>query len=252
MPLTKDDLVRYDRNILLQEVGEAGQEILLHSKVLIIGAGGLGSAAAFYLAAAGVGTLGIADGDRVDLSNLQRQILHGVDNLGQEKVTSAGATLRSLNPELQLQLYPMRMTEENLERTMEPYQILLDCTDRFASKFLINDVCVKAGKPYVHGGVLRYGGQVMTYVPGQGPCLRCLLGDGPAPEEDVSCAQVGVLGAAAGVLGSIQAMEAVKYLLGIGQLLVGKILLYDGLNLQFRISEMPHADPNCSVCGTLG
>ena len=250
MDLTSDYARRYARHFVLREIGPKGQERLLSSKVLVIGAGGLGSAAGLYLAAAGVGTIGIADYDAVDLSNLQRQIIHRTDSVGTAKTASAARAIRELNPEAAVRIYEGRMTAENIQGVIESYDFILDCTDRFESKFLINDACVLSKKPYCHAGVVRFGGQAMTYVPGKGPCLRCLLGGVPSPEESAACAQVGVLGAMVGIIGSVQALEAVKYLLGIGELLTGKVLRFDGLGMDVRVTAIPHADPDCAVCGT--
>lgn len=237
---------RYTRNFALKEIGQDGQNRLLHSRVLVVGAGALGSAALYYLAAAGVGTLGIADGDLVDLSNLQRQILHSEPRLGMEKATSAQKTLSMLNSDIQIHVYPHRMTPDNIQGIIRHYDFVIDATDRFEAKFLINDACVLEHKPYVHAGIVRFGGQVMTYVPGKGPCLRCLMED--VPHHAPTSAEVGVLGACVGVLGSIQATEAIKYLLGIGDLLTGRILQFDGLKMTFRISRM-RTSPSCKVCG---
>lgn len=222
---------------------------MIHSKVLVIGAGGLGSVAMLYLAAAGVGTIGIADYDCVDLSNLQRQIIHRTPAVGTEKILSAERAIKDLNPDVTVCLHNEKMTVHNIQNIIQQYDFILDCTDRFESKFLINDACVLSKKPYSHAGVVRFEGQVMTYVPGQGPCLRCLLGGVPPREDTPTCSQTGVLGAVVGVIGSIQALEAIKYLLGIGDLLVGKILQFDGLHVQSRISNIAHSDPDCGVCG---
>ena len=250
MDLSSDKAKRYARHYVLKEIGISGQERLLTSRVLVIGAGGLGSAAALYLAAAGVGTIGLGDYDQVDLSNLQRQIIHRMDSVGQDKTASAERAIRELNPDVQVICHNERMTVDNIQSVMEGYDFVLDCTDRFETKFLINDACVLARKPYCHAGVVRFEGQVMTYVPGKGPCLRCLLGGVPSPEEAAACAQVGVLGAMVGVIGSVQALEAVKYLLGIGESLVGKVFRFDGLNMKTRVTQIPCADPDCAVCGS--
>lgn len=239
---------RYDRHLVLREIGAEGQARLARSKVLLIGAGGLGSAAGLYLAAAGVGAIGIADYDAVDLSNLQRQIIHRTDSVGKAKTASAARAIGELNPEIEVRLHEGRLRVENIRSVIEPYDFILDCTDRFESKFLVNDACVLAKKPYSHAGVVRFEGQVMTYIPGQGPCLRCLLGGVPAPAEAPTCAQVGVLGAMVGVIGSVQALETVKYLLGIGENLTGKVWHLDGLTMKTRLVTLP-ADPGCAVCG---
>ena len=243
------EMGRYDRHLVLREIGPEGQGRLRSSKVLMIGAGGLGSAAGLYLAAAGVGTIGIADCDAVDLSNLQRQVIHRMDSVGKPKTASAARAIGKLNPEVEVICHDGRVTAENAQDLIESYDFILDCTDRFESKFLVNDACVLAQKPYSHAGVVRFEGQVMTYVPGQGPCLRCLLGDVPDPADAPTCAQVGVLGAMVGVMGSIQALEAVKVLLGIGEPLVGKVWCLDGLTMKTRLAALP-ADPDCAVCGS--
>lgn len=249
MSLTSDQATRYSRHFVLKEIGVKGQKKLFESRVLVIGAGGLGSAALMYLAAAGVGTLGIADYDKVDLSNLQRQIIHGTDDVGKNKTLSARDTINALNPDVRVIIHDDRLSVSNIMSVIKDYDFILDCTDRFETKFLINDACVLGAKPYSHAGVVRFGGQLMTYVPDKGPCLRCLLGGVPSPSERVSCADVGVLGAAVGVIGSIQALEAVKYLLGIGELLTGKVLHFDGLMMKVGIAEFKSSDPRCEVCG---
>lgn len=247
MAFSQDQLERYSRHFVLSEIGVAGQKRLLAGRVLVIGAGALGSAAALYLAAAGVGRIGVADYDRVELSNLQRQLLHHTGRVGQRKVDSARQTLEALNPDVDVRLYPERMTPDNIAGVIADYDFVVDATDRFETKFLINDACVLGKKPYVHAGIVRFAGQVMTYVPGQGPCLRCLLED--VPPNTVTCAQAGVLGAATGVLGSIQALEAVKYLTGAGKLLTGRVLYFDGLTMETRVTRFPHPAPDCRVCG---
>ena len=215
--------------------------------MLVIGAGGLGSPAILYLAAAGIGTLGIADFDAVDASNLQRQIIHTTEAIGTPKTLSAENAVKALNPDCMVKRYDVPLTPDNIMEIITEYDFILDCTDRFETKFLINDACVLARKPYVHAGVVRFEGQAMTYVPGKGPCLRCLMGD--VPHDAVTCKDVGVLGAAVGVLGSIQALEAVKYLTGAGDLLCGKILTFDGLTMNVRVHSISHAAPECAVCG---
>lgn len=246
--LSEEQAERYSRHFVLSEIGESGQKKLLQSKVLVIGAGGLGSNAIMQLAAAGVGVLGIADCDRVDLSNLQRQTIHRTKDVGTEKVLSAKRAVEELNPDVNVQLHNERMTADNIQGVIEQYDFVLDCTDRFETKFLINDACVLSKKAYSHAGVVRFQGQAMTYVPSAGaPCLRCLLGS--VPHGAPLCAEVGVLGAAVGVMGCIQAMEAVKFLLGKGELLTGKILQLDGLTMKVRITGIPHGDRHCAVCG---
>lgn len=249
MDFTEQQRQRYARNLILEGVGAFGQEKLLKSKVLVIGAGGLGSPALMYLAASGVGTLGIADGDRVEVSNLQRQIIHGMTSLDVDKAESAARRIRDINPDVKTVLYRERMTAENILDIVAEYDFILDGVDNFAAKFLINDACVLAGKPFCHAGVLGYCGQIMTYVPGQGPCYRCVFEEIPSEGAVDSCATVGVLCTLPGILGSLQALEAQKYLLGCGELLTGRILTFDGRTMQFRQAEMREASKHCRVCG---
>ena len=248
MILNEDQAKRYARHFSLKEIGVRGQKKLLSSGVLVIGAGGLGSPAIMYLAAAGIGTLGIADFDAVDCSNLQRQVIHKTGNVGMAKTSSAENFVRDLNPDIRVRRYEQWLTPDNILDVIGDYDFILDCTDRFETKFLINDACVLAGKPFSHAGVVRFEGQAMTFVPGKGPCLRCLMGE--VPHDAATCRELGVLGAAAGVLGSVQAMEAVKYLTGSGDLLCGKIFSFDGLTMKVRVHSMPGADPGCAVCGS--
>lgn len=247
MVLSARQAERYSRHFVLREIGVSGQKRLLEAKVLVIGAGGLGSGALMYLAAAGVGIIGVVDGDRVELSNLQRQIIHRTDRIGMEKPLSAKQTLETINPDVTVNLYPERVTPDNIRDIIAPYDFIIDGTDRFESKFLINDACVLSGKPYSHAGVVRFNGQTMTYVPGQGPCLRCLLDHVPSNSE--TCAQAGVLGSVTGILGSIQATEAIKYLLRIGELLTGRLLMVDGLSMSIQEVEIGPARAECGVCG---
>lgn len=242
--LSEEQLERYSRHIMLEEIGEQGQEKLLKSRVLIIGAGGLGSPAAMYLAAAGIGTIGIADADSVDLSNLQRQIIHSAADRKRDKVQSAKETLEGINPDAHVNTYKMFVNSNNIYDLIKDYDFVLDCTDNFQSKFLINDACVKAKKPFVHAGIAEFQGQLMTYVPDMGPCCRCIF-EKPPVENDVK----GVVGAAVGVIGSLQAMEAVKYLLGAGELLTGCILTYDALKAEFRKVRLPDKVNDCPICG---
>lgn len=249
MALTSHQKERYARHLPIDEVGTKGQEKLLHAKVCIIGAGGLGSPAALYLAASGVGTIGIADADTVDVSNLQRQILHGDTDLGIPKVQSAKETLQRINSELEVLTYPVYVSEENIAGIIQDYDFVIDAADNFPTKFLINDACVRAGKPFVHAGVIRFQGQLMTYVPGQGPCYRCIFQNPPQEGAVPSAKQAGVVGAVCGVIGSLEAMEAVKYILGAGELLTGRMLVYDGLRAQFRTVKLPKRVESCAVCG---
>jgi molybdopterin/thiamine biosynthesis adenylyltransferase len=237
----------YHRNILLQGVGEEGQLKLLRSRVLIIGLGGLGSAALFYLAACGIGEIGIADGDRVELSNLQRQILHGRNDVGKHKTLSARQTITRLRPDLRLNLCPFRITADNSRDVIAPYDFVIEATDNFASKFLINDVCVQLNKPFSHAGIVATYGQTMTIVPGKGPCFRCVFEEIPPPGAVDTTEEMGVLGTVPGVLGMIQATEAVKYLLQMGSLLVSRLLTWDALTMAFREVQLPQ-EKRCSLC----
>lgn len=247
MELSQEQLIRYKRNYTLSEVGIDGQKKLLASKVLVVGAGAIGGAALMYLAGSGIGTIGISDYDTVELSNLHRQIIHRTDRIGKSKLYSAAETLREINPDTNIILIDEKMTEDSIFPAIADYDFVLDCTDRFESKLLINDACVHAGKPYCHAGVVRFGGQVMTYVPNRGPCLRCLLGEDCDTAETPLCAQMGVLGSVTGIIGSIQATEAIKYLLGIGDLLLGRILQIDGLTMRIRETKVP-VNPSCRLC----
>lgn len=245
--LTEEQYRRYERNILLAGVGAAGQEKLFRAGVLLIGAGGLGSPAAFYLAAAGVGRLGLIDGDVVSLSNLQRQILHTTPDLGRPKVRSAGEKLQALNPDLKLEVHQVRFEEGTAGGLIKDYDFVIDCTDNFAARYIINKTCVKLNKPFVYGGVLAWAGQAFTIIPGRGPCFRCVFPAEPPPDAPTT-SEVGVLGAVPGVIGVIQAAEAIRYILGAGELLVGRILTYDCLTAGFY--EVPVArDKNCPECG---
>ena len=249
MILSEEQAERYSRHFLLREIGVSGQKRLLSSKVLVIGAGALGSSALMYLAAAGVGTIGIADYDCVERSNLQRQIIHKTEHIGMKKTESASRTLKEINPDIIVNLYSERVTPDNIQGIIEPYDFVIDGTDRFESKFLINDACVLSSKPYSHAGAVRFEGQTMTYVPNKGPCLRCLLDKVPPHEQAMSCSQAGVLGAITGILGSIQASEAIKYLLGAGELLVGRVLRIDGLSMRMQTVNVGSANAECRVCG---
>lgn len=246
MVFSEEQLERYSRHFVLREIGVDGQKKLLNASVLVIGAGALGSAALLYLAAAGVGTLGICDYDKVDLSNLQRQIIHSTKTVGLSKTQSAKQAIEHLNPDVHIILHEEKITADNITDIVRKYDFIIDATDRFESKFLINDACVLTERPYVHAGIVRFGGQVLTYVPHKGPCLRCLLEN--VPSNTVTCTEVGVLGAAVGILGSIEALEAIKYILGVGELLVGRLLSFDGLEMRFRTILFPNA-PHCRVCG---
>ncbi len=249
--LTNEQKERYARHLALQEVGEEGQKKLLSGRVLIIGAGGLGCPAAMYLAAAGVGTIGVADADVVDLSNLQRQIAHGMEDIGKAKAESVQETVNERNPDVQVHTYQVFVSKGNIADLLKDYDFVLDATDNFAAKFLINDACVKAQKPFCHAGILRFQGQLMTYVPGKGPCYRCIFHEEPPEGAVPSGKEAGIIGAMAGVIGSLQAMEAIKYLSGAGELLTGRLLTYDALKNEFRTVRLPAHVPDCPVCGKM-
>jgi len=246
---TAEQAQRYSRHLLIPEVGEAGQHKLLRSKVLLIGAGGLGSPAAYYLAAAGVGQLGIVDSDVVDQTNLQRQILHSMDRLGEPKAESAKRTLEALNPDVKVIPYQERLTSENIDRIITEYDVVIDGADNFPTRYLLNDASVKWNKPVVHGSIYRFEGQVTVFKPHEGPCYRCLFPTPPPPELAPSCAEAGVLGVLPGVIGTLQANEAIKLLLGIGEPLVGRYLLFDALDTSFREVKL-RRDQACPVCGS--
>ncbi len=254
IPRTLSDSARrrYSRHLLIPEVGETGQLKLLESKVLLIGAGGLGSPAAFYLAAAGVGTLGIVDDDVVERSNLQRQILHTDERVGTSKVASAQATLEALNPETDILPFAERLVAENVERIFKDFDLVVDGSDNFATRYLINDACLKLGIANIHGSIFRFEGQVSVFWPNgpepDGPCYRCLFPDPPPPELAPSCAEAGVLGVLPGVIGTLQAIEAIKILLQIGQPLIGRLLVYDALQQRF-MELAAHRNPQCPSCG---
>lgn len=232
----------------MEEIGAAGQEKLSSSSVLVVGAGGLGSPALYYLAAAGVGRIGIIDGDRVDPSNLNRQILHPAESVGKWKTASAAASLAAFRPDLEIDCYPERLTAENATGLFGRYDAIVDGSDNFPTKYLCNDAAVLSGRPLAHAGVLRFGGQLLTVVPGRGPCLRCLLPGLPSVPDTSSSAQVGIVGAAAGILGSWQAMEIAKLLAGAGEPLCGRLLAIDCLAGTVAVIPVPR-DPSCPVCG---
>ena len=245
---SESQLRRYGRHLSLKEVGFKGQMKLAASKVLCVGAGGLGSPALYYLAAAGVGTIGIAEGDVVDESNLQRQIVHFTEDVGRPKLDSAKEKLLKINPDLKVIGHPGWLTAANAVEIVSAYDFVLDGTDNFPAKFLINDACVISGKPFSHAGILRFEGQTMTVVPGKSRCYRCLFREPPPADAVPSCAEAGVLGAIAGVLGTLQATETLKFLLGKGELLTDRLLIFDALGMRFR--EIRGArDPECAVCG---
>lgn len=245
MKFSDEQIERYSRNIILKEIGGRGQQKLLDSRVLVVGAGGLGSPVDLYLAAAGVGTIGIVDGDRVELSNLQRQVVHFTADLGREKSASAGEKIHSLNPEVTVHTYPYRLLANNIRPLLRDYDFIIECTDNFAAKFMINDACVLENKPFSTAGVVSWYGQTMTHIPGSA-CMRCLNPEQPAGGP--TCASAGILGAVAGLLGTIQVAETVKYLLGAGELLADRILFIDALNMAFNDIKLSR-DEHCPVCG---
>ncbi len=246
--LNPDQRNRYSRHILLPEVGEDGQQKLLESKVLLLGAGGLGSPAALYLAAAGVGTIGIVDMDVVDASNLQRQILHNMDRIGERKVDSAKKTLTQLNPDVDVVTYDVRFGADNVLDIIDGYDVVVDGTDNFPTRYLLNDASLLKRVPVVHGSIFRFEGQVTVFDPYNGPCYRCLLPEPPPPELAPSCAEAGVLGVLPGIVGSIQALEAIKLVLDLGDPLRGRLLAYDALEQSFRTFKV-RRDPKCPACG---
>ena len=245
--LTAEQKERYRRHLILPEVGEEGQAKLLQAKVLLLGAGGLGSPAALYLAAAGVGTLGIVDSDVVDLSNLQRQVIHTREFQGQPKVVSARAAIEALNPDVKVVPFQERLTSDNVLSVLEGFDLVLDGGDNFPTRYLLNDACVLLGRPNIHGSIFRFEGQVTSFVPRQGPCYRCLYPAPPPPELAPSCAEAGVLGVLPGIVGLLQANEALKLILGKGQPLVGRLLTFDALGTRFQELKL-RRDPKCPVC----
>jgi adenylyltransferase/sulfurtransferase len=249
---SEDEISRYSRHILLKEVGGEGQAKLLAARVLVVGAGGLGSPLVLYLAAAGVGTIGIVDDDRVELSNLQRQVAHSMDRLGTYKVESAAAAVRAINPAVVVEAHPVRLTAENAAGLIEQYDLVCDGSDNFATRFLVADACVLAKRTLVSAAVLRFDGQLSTFKPHadpDGPCYRCLY---PAPPPDgliPSCSEAGILGAVTGVMGSLQATEVLKEIMGIGEGLSGRLVIWDALSSRFRTVRL-RRDPACAACGS--
>ncbi len=244
---TEDEIQRYSRHILLKEIGVEGQERIRQGRVLVVGAGGLGSPVLMYLAAAGVGTIGVVDGDVVDASNLQRQIMHFTADIGRLKVESAQRKAEEINPNVKVERHDAFLHADNAADIINQYDFVVDATDNFACKFLINDACVMAGKAFSHAGVLRFEGQTFTHVPGTA-CYRCLFKEPPPADAVPTCAQAGVLGAVVGVMGSIQATEVLKYLTGTGQLLCNRLLTFNALTMDFRTVNI-RRDNNCAVCG---
>jgi adenylyltransferase/sulfurtransferase len=248
MEFTDEQITRYSRHILLPEVGGKGQKKIAKSRILIVGAGGLGSPAAFYLAAAGVGTIGLIDSDAVDLSNLQRQVIHQTTDLGRPKVLSAKEKIIALNPDVEVVTYEDRFTSKNALELVGKYDIVIDGVDNFPAKFLINDACFLAGKPLVHGGILRFDGRVTTIVPRKSACYRCVFKHPPPPGLVASCQEAGVIGVLAGIIGTIQATEALKLVLGIGRPLTDRMLDFDARRTVFR-EIRTRRNPDCPLCG---
>jgi molybdopterin-synthase adenylyltransferase len=247
--LTPDQIERYSRQILVPDLGGRAQIRLCRSRVLVIGAGGLGSPAAFYLAAAGIGALGIVDPDKVELSNLQRQILHGTQDIGRAKVASAQSALRRLNPEVEIKTHEARFEESNAAELAAGYDFIVDGSDNFDTKFLVNDVALRLGIAFSHAGIVRLQGQTMTVLPGRSACYRCLFQAPPPPEEILNCQQSGILGAVAGTIGTIQATEAIKFLAGFEEgLITDRLLVYDARLMKFHNVEVSR-DPRCAACG---
>jgi sulfur-carrier protein adenylyltransferase/sulfurtransferase len=248
-PLTNDDVKRYSRHLIMPEVGVEGQRKLKAAKVLCIGAGGLGSPVGLYLAAAGVGTIGIVDFDVVDFSNLQRQILHGTPDVGRSKLASAKDRLHAINPEIEIETYEVALSSENAMGLFAPYDIIVDGTDNFPTRYLVNDACVLLGKPNAYGSIFRFEGQASVFATKDGPCYRCLYPEPPPPGLVPSCAEGGVLGVLPGIIGVVQATETLKLIMGIGEPLIGRFLIYDALRMRFRELKL-RKDPDCPVCGT--
>jgi molybdopterin/thiamine biosynthesis adenylyltransferase/rhodanese-related sulfurtransferase/molybdopterin converting factor small subunit len=247
--LTNEEIKRYSRHLIMPEVGVDGQRKLKAGRVLCIGAGGLGSPVAMYLAAAGVGTIGIVDFDTVDFSNLQRQILHGTPDVGRPKLVSAKERLQALNPNVHVETYETQLTSQNALKIFEPYDVVIDGTDNFPTRYLVNDACVLTGKPNAYGSIFRFEGQASVFGTKEGPCYRCLYPEPPPPGLVPSCAEGGVLGVLPGIIGVIQATEAVKLILGVGEPLIGRFLIYDALRMRFRELRL-RKDPDCPVCGS--
>jgi len=246
--LSHEEILRYSRHLILPDVGVEGQRKLKAARVLLVGAGGLGSPAALYLAAAGVGTLGLVDFDVVDKTNLQRQIIHGTSTVGRPKLDSAKERIQDLNPNVQVETFETRLTSENALDIIREFDIVADGTDNFPTRYLVNDACVLLGKPNVYGSIFRFEGQASVFYAKEGPCYRCLYAEPPPPGLVPSCAEGGVLGVLPGIIGSIQAMETIKLVLGVGEPLIGRLVLFDALKLQFRELKL-EKDPDCPVCG---
>ena len=246
--LTRDQILRYSRHLIIPEIGVEGQSKLLDAKVLLVGAGGLGSPLGLYLAAAGVGTLGLVDFDVVDQTNLQRQIIHRTADVGKLKVESAKEKINQMNPDVQVRTYNTRLTRENIMEILKEYDLVIDGTDNFQTRYLVNDACVFQRKPNVYGSIFRFEGQATVFSPYKGPCYRCLFPEPPPPGMVPSCAEGGVLGVLPGIIGTIQATEGIKLITGKGEPLIGRLLLFDALRMEFRVVKLKR-NPNCPVCG---
>lgn len=249
MSFTEEQITRYSRHILLPEVGGKGQKKLAQAKVFIVGAGGLGCPVAYYLAAAGIGTIGLIDSDVVDLSNLQRQVLHHTPDVGRSKVLSAKEKILALNPDVKVEMHEGRFTSENARTLIRDYDLVIDGVDNFPAKFLINDVCYLEGKPLVHGGILRFEGRVFTIIPNESACYRCIFKNPPPPGVVPTCQEAGIIGVVAGIIGTLQATEAVKLILKIGRPLTNRILDFDARTTSFREIRVKR-NPNCPLCGS--
>ena len=245
---TDEQIERYSRHIILPEVGGAGQQKMLEARILLLGAGGLGSPAAYYLAAAGIGNLGIVDFDQVDLSNLQRQIIHSTERIGMLKTESAKKTIQALNPDVNVTLYNEKIDSSNILSIIKDYDYVVDGSDNFPTRYLVNDACVMENKTLVHGSIYRFEGQVTVFKPNSGPCYRCLYPEPPPPGMSPNCQEGGVLGVLAGIVGNLQVVEVLKLILGIGEPLVGKLLIYDALKTEFRNLNL-RKDASCPLCG---
>jgi adenylyltransferase/sulfurtransferase len=245
---TDEQIERYSRHIILPEVGGAGQQKMLEARVLLLGAGGLGSPAAYYLAAAGIGNLGIVAFDTVDLSNLPRQIIHSPERIGMLKTESAKKTIQALNPDVKVTLYNEKLDSGNIIKLLENYDYVVDGSDNFPTRYLVNDACVMKNKTLIHGSIYRFEGQVTVFKSDEGPCYRCLYPEPPPPGMVPNCQEGGVLGVLAGVIGNLQVVETLKLILGIGKPLIGKLLIYDAMNTEFRNLKL-RKDPKCPVCG---
>ena len=245
---TDEQIERYSRHIILPEIGGTGQQKMLEARILLLGAGGLGSPAAYYLAAAGIGNLGIVDFDQVDLSNLQRQIIHSTERIGMLKTESAKKTIQALNPDVNVTLYNEKIDSSNIISIIKDYDYVVDGSDNFPTRYLVNDACVMENKTLIHGSIYRFEGQVTVFKPNSGPCYRCLYPEPPPPGMSPNCQEGGVLGVLAGIIGNLQVVEVLKLILGIGEPLVGKLLIYDALKTEFRNLNL-RKDASCPLCG---